>query len=174
MRNKKVESNYIFGDPEVAREPSNIYENFVIVPVDKASDNYAFVCKRYYVSILIEEFGLNSLPGNPTYNLTDFSASEVMDYVCLALTGQPPPPQKKKKKKTTTKETIKHLICAIVFHTFRVHVLVRPLYHLAKIFTALRFSKTLYISPKACKHRRHICQSMKPEVNVTSFKSNKN
>ena len=28
---------------------------------------------------MIEELGLNSLPGNPTYNLTDFSASEVLD-----------------------------------------------------------------------------------------------
>ena len=34
---------------------------------------------RYYVDILIEELGLHLLPGNPTYNLTDFSASEVLD-----------------------------------------------------------------------------------------------
>ena len=53
--------------------------NFVIVPADKASNNFTFVCKKYYVSILIEELGLKSLPGNPTYNLTDFSASEVLD-----------------------------------------------------------------------------------------------
>ena len=38
-----------------------------------------FVCKRHYVDILIEELGHHSLPGNPTYNLTDFSASEVLD-----------------------------------------------------------------------------------------------
>ena len=44
---------------------------------DKASNKYTFVCKRYNVDILIEELGLHSLPGNPTYNLTDFSASEV-------------------------------------------------------------------------------------------------
>ena len=37
------------------------------------------VCKRHYISILSEELGLNSLPGNPIYNLTDFSASEVLD-----------------------------------------------------------------------------------------------
>ena len=45
----------------------------------EASNNYTFVCKRYYVDILIEELGLHLLPGNPTYNLTDFSASEVLD-----------------------------------------------------------------------------------------------
>ena len=50
----------------VVRELSSLHENFVIAPADKASNNYTFVCKKYYVSILIEELGLNSLPGNPT------------------------------------------------------------------------------------------------------------
>ena len=69
----------IFRDPDVATELSRLHKNFVIVPADKASNNYTFVCKRYYVDILIEELGLQLLPGNPTYNLTDFSASEVLD-----------------------------------------------------------------------------------------------
>ena len=75
--NTKHES--VFSDPDVVRELSRLHENFVIVPADKASNNYTFVCKRHYVRILSEELGLNSLPGNPTYNLTDFSASEVLD-----------------------------------------------------------------------------------------------
>ena len=66
-------------DPDVVTELSRLHENFVIVPADKASNNYTFVCKRYYVDILIEELGLHLLPGNPTYNLTIFSASEVLD-----------------------------------------------------------------------------------------------
>ena len=70
---------FIFRDPDVVHELSRLHENFVIVPADKASNNYTFVCKKHYVDILIEELGLNSLPGNPTYNLTDFSASEVLD-----------------------------------------------------------------------------------------------
>ena len=69
----------IFSDPDVVRELSRLHENFVIVPADKASNNYTFVCKRHYVSILSDELGFNSLPGNPTYNLTDLSASEVLD-----------------------------------------------------------------------------------------------
>ena len=74
-------------DPDVARELSRLHENFVIVPVDKASNNYNFVCKRHYVDILIEELGLHLLPGNPTYNLTHFSASEVLDNHKSALTS---------------------------------------------------------------------------------------
>ena len=70
---------FIFSDPDVFRELSRHHDNSVIVPADKASNNYTFVCKRHYISILSEELGLNSLPGNPTYNLADFSASEVLD-----------------------------------------------------------------------------------------------
>ena len=55
----------IFSDPDVVRELSRLHENFVIVPADKASNNYTFVCKRHYVRILSEELGLNSLPGKP-------------------------------------------------------------------------------------------------------------
>ena len=69
----------VFSDPDVVRELSRLHENFVIVSADKASNNYTFVCKRHYISILSKELGLNSLPGNPTYNLTDLSASEVLD-----------------------------------------------------------------------------------------------
>ena len=57
----------IFSDPDVVTELPRLHENFVIVPADKAF-------KRYYVDILIEELGLHLLPGNPTNNLTYFSA----------------------------------------------------------------------------------------------------
>ena len=80
-------SESIFRDPDVARELSRLHENSVIVPADKASNNYTFVCKRHYVDILIEELGLHSLPGNPTYNLTDLSASEVLDNHTSVLTS---------------------------------------------------------------------------------------
>ena len=40
---------------------------------------YTFVCKRHYISILSKELGLNPLPRNPTYNIMDLSASEVLD-----------------------------------------------------------------------------------------------
>ena len=51
----------IFSDPDVVKELSRLHENFVVVPADKASNNYTFDCKRYYVDILIEELGLHLL-----------------------------------------------------------------------------------------------------------------
>ena len=46
-------SESIFHDPDVVHELSRLHENFVIVPVDKASNNYTFVCKKHYVDIHI-------------------------------------------------------------------------------------------------------------------------
>ena len=66
----------IFSDPDDVTELSCLVRCFVIVPADKASSIYTFVCKRYNDDILMEE---HLLPGNPIYNLTDFSASEVLD-----------------------------------------------------------------------------------------------
>ena len=48
----------IFSDPDVVIELSRLHGNFVIVPADKASNNYTFVCKRHYASILSKELGL--------------------------------------------------------------------------------------------------------------------
>ena len=83
--NTRFES--IFRDPDVVRELSRLHEHFVIVPTDKASSNYTFVYERNYVDTLIEELRLHSLPGNPTYNLSGFSASEVSDNQKSVLTS---------------------------------------------------------------------------------------
>ena len=57
---------------DVVHELSRLHKNFIIIHVDKASNNYTFVCKKNYVDILIEKLRLHVLPGNPTYNLTYF------------------------------------------------------------------------------------------------------
>ena len=56
---------------------SNLSDPDVVTVLSRLHGN--FVCKKYYVDILIEKLGFHLLPGNPTYNLTDFSASEVLD-----------------------------------------------------------------------------------------------
>ena len=40
---------------------------YVIVPIDKASGNVAFVCKRFYALVLIKELGLDKDLGSTTY-----------------------------------------------------------------------------------------------------------
>ena len=71
-------SESICRDPDVVSELSRLHDNFVIILPTKHPIIILNVCKIHYVNILIEELGLHSLLGNPTYNLTDFSASEAL------------------------------------------------------------------------------------------------
>ena len=68
----------VFDDPDVAAESAEIYEKFVVVPADKASNNIVFVCKTHYIKCLMEELGMSTMTGNPTYNLTAMSKDEIL------------------------------------------------------------------------------------------------
>ena len=58
----------ILDDDDVNTYLAKLHKNFVIVPIDKASNKIAIVCKKFYVSRLFEELGI---PGNTsdTYKL---------------------------------------------------------------------------------------------------------
>ena len=68
----------VFDDPDVAAELTEIHEKFVVVPADKASNNIVFVCKTHNINRLIEELGMSTMTGNPTYNLTAMSKEEIL------------------------------------------------------------------------------------------------
>ena len=50
---------------------------FVVVPIDKAANNVALICKRYYIQKLLNEVGV---PGNasPTYKLSEKDPDDVI------------------------------------------------------------------------------------------------
>ena len=62
---------------------SSLQDRFVIWTVDKASNNFAFVCKKFYISVLLDELGIDKssfLPvGNATYSPITVTASDVLD-----------------------------------------------------------------------------------------------
>ena len=68
----------VFDDPDVAAELAEIHEKFVVVPADKASNNIIFVCKTHYINWLMEELGMSTMTGNPTYNSTAMSKDEIL------------------------------------------------------------------------------------------------
>jgi glutamate formiminotransferase len=39
----------------------NLKNKYIITPIDKATGNVAFICKRYYAKVLISELGLNDI-----------------------------------------------------------------------------------------------------------------
>ena len=68
----------VFDDPDVAAELAEIHKKFVVVPADKASNNIVFVCKTHYINCLMEDLGMSTMAGNPTYNLTAMSKDEIL------------------------------------------------------------------------------------------------
>ena len=56
----------VLKDPDVQAYLASFHRKFVIVTIDKASKNFAFVCKKFYVSKLIAE-----ISGNNTYLQSD-------------------------------------------------------------------------------------------------------
>ena len=44
-----------------------LHDHYVLAPIDKASNNIAFICKRFYAMVLIKKLGLDSNSGNETY-----------------------------------------------------------------------------------------------------------
>ena len=51
----------VLKDEEVLKSLSDLHSKFVVVPIDKASNNVAIICKRYYIQKLLNEVGV---PGN--------------------------------------------------------------------------------------------------------------
>jgi hypothetical protein len=52
----------------VKNQLKDLHSRYVITPIDKASNNVAFICKRYYAQVLVDELGLNNLQNpTPTY-----------------------------------------------------------------------------------------------------------
>ena len=65
-----------------SRDLKYYHQHFIITTVDKANSNYAFICKKFYVMVLLQELGfdLNSLTpiGNSTYIPYDVSPSDLV------------------------------------------------------------------------------------------------
>ena len=70
-------SKPVLKDPDAISYLEQLHENFVVVPIDKASNNVAIICKRFYITSILEELGI---PGDSssTYELVNKSASSII------------------------------------------------------------------------------------------------
>ena len=79
--NKKIEElknkfkfsrvKQVLGDPEVVSYLNILQEQYLMCPIDKAANNIAFICKKYYVQVLIKELGLLSATSNTYQQVKD-------------------------------------------------------------------------------------------------------
>ena len=79
LKSKKVPSviKPILQDEVVKNALTDLHKRFVIVPIDKASNNVALICKRFYIQKLLNEVGV---PGDAssTYKLSDKDPNEIV------------------------------------------------------------------------------------------------
>ena len=80
LKNKRIPSTTkpSLQDEEVQAALSDLHKNFVVVPIDKASNNVALICKRFYIQKLLDEVGV---PGDssPTYKLSDRDPGDIVN-----------------------------------------------------------------------------------------------
>ena len=65
-----LESNDIFEQDAIVNYLQEFQKRFVIVPVDKASNNFAIICRTLYIQVLKNELGIdetNVINGNAVY-----------------------------------------------------------------------------------------------------------
>ena len=62
---------------DVTSALADLHNKFVIVPIDKATNNIAIVCKRFYIQKLMSEVGV---PGDtsPTYKLSENDPNNIV------------------------------------------------------------------------------------------------
>ena len=82
---KKV--NQVLRRPEVVEFLKNLHKNYVLVPIDKASNNIAIVCKRYYVEVILKEIGEIGT-GNSTYEKSDKNVSSIVNFAAFNNRGK--------------------------------------------------------------------------------------
>ena len=58
-------------DPEVISFLNILQEQYVICPIDKTANNIAFICEKYYVQVLLKEFGLSNTTSNTYQQVSD-------------------------------------------------------------------------------------------------------
>ena len=69
----------ILNDNVVKNHLNELQERNVIVPTDKADNNVAFVCKRYYVEVLAKELGLLGTDNSTYEYLQNISSNEILN-----------------------------------------------------------------------------------------------
>ena len=83
VRAKKVQK--ALENEEVKKELKTLQKSFVLVPIDKASNNIAFVCKQHYASVIKAELGYlrrstrNGTSGSLTYELCNVGPEDVVN-----------------------------------------------------------------------------------------------
>ena len=69
----------ILSNPDVPAYLAKVHRKYVTVPIGKASNNFAFICKRFCVSKILSVVGeYNNIQSNSTYPKSNFSKDDII------------------------------------------------------------------------------------------------
>ena len=61
----------VLNKPSFRKDSWDLHDSYVIVPADKADNNFVVVCKKFYVEVSLRELGIDTVTftsiGNSTY-----------------------------------------------------------------------------------------------------------
>ena len=70
---------------KLTRQLRSLQSKYVIAPADKASGNYIFICKSYYISIVCKELGITfnndhvTIAGNDVYRPSNLDSDAILN-----------------------------------------------------------------------------------------------
>ena len=76
-KNKLFKTTQVLQDPTVITYFEELHSRFVIIPIDKASNKYALICKYFYISKLLKKIGLNGT-ASTAYNISEFTKKPII------------------------------------------------------------------------------------------------
>ena len=68
----------ILKDPVVLKCLDELHSKYVFVPIDKAANNIAIVCKKFYILRLLKELGISDTPSN-TYRISSSTSENIIN-----------------------------------------------------------------------------------------------
>ena len=72
-------TNPILSDPDVLAYLGTLQREYVIIPIYKASKNFAFICTKFYISKILSKVGeYNNIQSNSTYSKAHFSKDDII------------------------------------------------------------------------------------------------
>ena len=95
LRKVPIDEGVILDCSRVSLAIKRLQEDFIVVPVDKAPNNYSFICKLFYMQVMCKELGLVLTPngvqliGNDVYSPCTVEESDVVkrhERVCVQMT----------------------------------------------------------------------------------------
>ena len=76
-RIKLHKTNPVLRQEEVVEYLKTLHNKYVLVPIDKAANNVAIICKKYYTEVILKEIGILGECSN-TYKKVNMDADEII------------------------------------------------------------------------------------------------